>query len=324
MGNVNFREFDPVADRKAIMELWNLCVTADPITDEIYDGQIIGDPNLDPAGCPIAEADGKIVGFAISSVRRTPNDGRGYELDRGWITVFMVHPDYRRRGIGTALIQHCVNFIRSKGRSTVYVCGLTGSSPKYFFPGVDIKACAPAVKLLEKQGFLISHLAHHMERPLDDYSYPEEVRKIEEQLKSEGITVQMLERGEEKGLLEFLWHSFPGDWYRHVEIVMNGKPENHIRFFTAKMNGKIVGYCHYEEAHFGPFLVRFDLRSKNIGTVIFHKCVQLIKDNGHSKVWFGWADEPIPASFYRKNNMKEIRSYAMMRKGGLQGWHADS
>lgn len=324
MGNVNFREFDPVADRKAIMELWNLCVTADPITDEIYDGQIMGDPNLDPAGCPIGEADGKIIGFAISSVRRTPNDGRGYELDRGWITVFMVHPDYRRRGIGTALIQHCVKFIRSKGRSTVYVCGLTGSSPKYFFPGVDIKACAPAVKLLEKQGFLISHLAHHMERPLDDYSYPEEVRKIEEQLKSEGITVQMLERGEEKDLLEFLWHSFPGDWYRHVEIVMNGKPENHIRFFTAKMNGKIVGYCHYEEAHFGPFLVRFDLRSKNIGTVIFHKCVQLIKDNGHSKVWFSWADEPIPARFYRKNDMKEIRSYAMMRKGGLQGWHADS
>ena len=322
--NVELRQFDPVADRKALMDLWNLCITADPITDETYDEKITADPNLDPAGCPVAEVDGKMVGFAISSVRRTPNDGRGYELDRGWITAFAVHPDCQRQGVGTALIQHCVNFIKSKNRSTIYVCGLTGSSPKYFFPGVDIRAYPEAVKLLEKHGFYISHLAHHMERPLADYSYPEDVKKMEAQLASERITVQPLEFGEEKNLLEFLWHNFPGDWYRHVDIVMNGKPENHKRFFTAKMDGKIVGYCHYEEAHFGPFFVRFDLRSRKIGTVIFHKCVQLIKDNGHPTVWFGWADEPIPARFYRKNGMKETRSYAMMRKGGLQGWHADS
>ena len=324
MSDVKLRNFDPAADRKVVMELWNQCLAADPITDDIYDGQIMGDPNLDPEGCPVAEVDGRLVGFAISSVRRTPNDGRGYELDRGWITVFMVHPEHRRRGIGSALIEKCVSFIKSKRRSTIYVCGLTGSSPKYFFPGVDVAAYPAGVKLLEKHDFRTTHLAHYMERPIADYSYPEEAKKIEEDLKRERITVQLLEYGEEKDLLEFLWHNFPGDWYRHVEIVMNGHPENHIRFFTAKMNGQIVGYCHYEEAHFGPFLVRFDLRSKNIGTIIFHKAVQKIKDNGHKRVWFGWADEPIPARFYRKNAMKEVRSYAMMRKGGLQGWHADS
>lgn len=324
MGEVTYRHLDPVADRKAIMDLWNTCLTADPITDEIYNDQITNDPNLDPAGCPAAELDGRLVGFAISSVRRTPNDGRGYELDRGWITVFMVHPEHRRKGIGTALVQKCVDFLKSKGRSTVYVCGLTGSSPKYFFPGVDINAYPDAVKLLEGQGFMTTHLAHHMERTLADYVYPADVKAIEDNLRAEGITVQMLKYGEDKDLLEFLWHNFPGDWYRHVDIVMSGGPENHKRFFTAKQNGKIVGYCHYEESHFGPFLVRFDLRSKNIGTLIFHKCVQYIKDLGYSKVWFGWADEPIPARFYRKNKMTEVRSYAMMRKGGLQGWHADS
>jgi GNAT superfamily N-acetyltransferase len=324
MGEVTYRSFDRAPDRNAIIELWNLCITADPMTDEIYDEKIIGDPNFDPAGCPVAVADGKIVGFAISSIRRAPNDGRGYELDRGWITAFAVHPYYRRQGIGSALIQHCTNFIKGKDRSTIYVCGLTGSSPKYFFPGVDVKAYPAAIKLLEKHGFFTSHLAHHMERPLADYSCPQDVKKIEDELKRQGITVQMLEAGEEKDLLEFLWHHFPGDWYRHVDIVMNQSPDNYVRFFTAKMNGKIVGYCHYEEAHFGPFLVRFDLRSKNIGTIMFHKCVEHIKKLGYPTVWFGWADEPIPARFYRKNGMTEVRSFAMMRKGGLQGWHADS
>jgi len=324
MGQVCYRTFDPVADRKAVMELWNLCLKADPIDEATYDEKIIGDPNLDPAGCPIAEVDGKVVGFAISQVRRTPNDGRGYELDRGWITVFMVHPDHRKKGIGSALIQHCIDFIKSKDRYTIYVCGLTGSSPKYFFPGVDIKAYPEAIKLLEKHGFWTTHYAHHMERSLKDWNYPAEVAKIEEELKKEGITVQPLAKGEHLDLLEFLWHNFPGDWYRHVEIVMNQNPENYTRFFTAKQNGKIVGYCHIEDSHFGPFLVRYDLRSKNIGTVIFNRALERIKSNGHDKVWFGWADEPIPARFYRKQGMKEIRTYAMMRKGGLQGWHADS
>ena len=306
------------------MELWNLCLVADPIDDATYDEKITGDPNLRPQGCPAAEVDGKMVGFALSQVRWTPNDGRGYELDRGWITVFMVHPDYRRQGIGSELIGRCVDYIRSRDRDTIFVCGLTGSSPKYFFPGVDVKAYPEAIRLLEKHGFQTTHLAHQMERSLANYQFPEEVRQIEAKLREEGITVQLLERGEEKDLLEFLWHCFPGDWYRHVEIVMNGHPENHVRFFTAKQHGKIVGYCHYEKDHFGPFLVRYDLRSKNIGSVIFHRCLEKIKADGCDKVWFGWADEPIPARFYRKNGMKEVRTYAMMRKGGLQGWHADS
>ena len=324
MAEVTYRKLDPIADRKAVMALWNICLTEDPITDETYEGSILGDPNLHPDGCPVAQVDGKLVGFAISQVRRTPNDGRGYELDRGWITVFMVHPDYRRRGIGSELIDRCIRFIKGKDRYTIYVCGLTGSSPKYFFPGIDVKAYAPAVRLLEKFGFWTSHLAHHMEKSLKGWSYPADVAKIEADLKKENITVQQLEYGEEKDLLEFLWHNFPGDWYRHVEIVMNQSPDNYKRFFTAKVDGKIVGYCHIEDAHFGPFLVRFDLRSKNIGTVIFNRAVEKIKNNGHDIVWFGWADEPIPARFYRKQGMKEVRSYAMMRKGGLQGWHADS
>lgn len=324
MAEITYRQFDPVADRKAVMDLWNLCLPADPIDDATYDEKITSDPNLHPDGCPVAMAGDKIVGFAISQVRRTPNDGRGYELDRGWITVFMVHPDFRRQGIGSELIDRCIKFIKGKNRDKIFVCGLTGSSPKYFFPGVDVKEYPAAIKLLEKFGFWTSHVAHYMERSLTDWSYPEEVAKIEEELRKENITVQPLEKGEHLDLLEFLWHNFPGDWYRHVEIVMNQSPENYVRFFTAKLNGKIVGYCHIEESHFGPFLVRFDLRSKNIGTVIFNKALQKIKDNGYDRVWFGWADEPIPARFYRKQGMKEKRTYAMMRKGGLQGWHADS
>jgi ribosomal protein S18 acetylase RimI-like enzyme len=43
----------------------------------------------------VAAEDGKIVGTAMS----------GYDGHRGWVYYVAVHPDYRRRGIGSALMR---------------------------------------------------------------------------------------------------------------------------------------------------------------------------------------------------------------------------
>jgi ribosomal protein S18 acetylase RimI-like enzyme len=50
--------------------------------------------------------DQKLVGAVIAS-----DDGR-----KGWINRLAVAPDARRRGIGTLLIRHCEDILRSRGR----------------------------------------------------------------------------------------------------------------------------------------------------------------------------------------------------------------
>lgn len=58
--------------------------------------------NHQPDGCFIAEWDGQPVGTATTTI---------YEDKVAWIGMVLVHPDARRRGIGRALLEHCIAFL---------------------------------------------------------------------------------------------------------------------------------------------------------------------------------------------------------------------
>jgi ribosomal protein S18 acetylase RimI-like enzyme len=54
----------------------------------------------DPDGCPVAEFEGKLVGFMFSDIR---GGEFGLEETTGWIERFGVDPDYQGRSIGRRL-----------------------------------------------------------------------------------------------------------------------------------------------------------------------------------------------------------------------------
>jgi len=58
---------------------------------------------LEPDGCFIAEWDGVSVG-TITTIR--------YGVAVGWIGMALVHPEYRKRGIGRALLQRAIDYLR--------------------------------------------------------------------------------------------------------------------------------------------------------------------------------------------------------------------
>ena len=61
--------------------------------------------NHQPDGCFIAEWDGQPVGTATTTL---------YEDKVAWIGMVLVHPDARRRGIGRALLEHCIAFLKPR------------------------------------------------------------------------------------------------------------------------------------------------------------------------------------------------------------------
>ena len=65
---------------------------------------------LQPAGCFIARFDGRDVG----TVTTTAYDGRF-----GWVGMVLVHPDARRKGVGTALLMHGIRYLETKGVAAV-------------------------------------------------------------------------------------------------------------------------------------------------------------------------------------------------------------
>jgi len=60
----------------------------------------------EPDGCFLAEWDGTPAGTATTTV---------YGPELAWIGMVLVHPEYRRRGIGRALLGHCIDHLRQRG-----------------------------------------------------------------------------------------------------------------------------------------------------------------------------------------------------------------
>jgi GNAT superfamily N-acetyltransferase len=65
---------------------------------------------FEPWGCFVARYDGRDVG----TVTTTAYDGRF-----GWIGMVLVHPDMRRRGVGTALLMRGIRCLEKKGVAAV-------------------------------------------------------------------------------------------------------------------------------------------------------------------------------------------------------------
>lgn len=59
--------------------------------------------SLEPQGCFIAEWNGEPAGTATTTC---------YGKDLAWIGMVLVHPNFRRRGLGKALLEHCISYLR--------------------------------------------------------------------------------------------------------------------------------------------------------------------------------------------------------------------
>lgn len=60
----------------------------------------------EPEGCFLAEWNGVPAGTATTTI---------HGADLAWIGMVLVHPDFRRRGIGRALLQHSISYLRARG-----------------------------------------------------------------------------------------------------------------------------------------------------------------------------------------------------------------
>lgn len=61
---------------------------------------------LEPDGCFLAEWQGVSAGTATTTV---------YGPELAWIGMVLVHPEYRRRGIGRALFERCIDYLSGRG-----------------------------------------------------------------------------------------------------------------------------------------------------------------------------------------------------------------
>jgi GNAT superfamily N-acetyltransferase len=77
---------------------------------------------LEPNGCFLAEWNGARAGTATTTM---------YGQALAWIGMVLVHPDHRRRGIGRALLEQCLEHVRARGVRCIKLDATPAGKPVY-------------------------------------------------------------------------------------------------------------------------------------------------------------------------------------------------
>jgi len=295
--------YSPGAE-ETLIRLWNDSLSRDPISPALFRERTLGDPNFSPDGCLVAQVDGDPAGFAIAvppgaSHRFAPPPGAGRIAGLG------VLPGRRRTGVGKALLEAALAFLRGRGcKKVVY------AAHEYYVAGLD-RAYADGLAFLERHGFSQSYEAVAMGRELYELEWPQELRALEAKLAGEGLTADYYSPPLKAAVEAFFAAEFP-EWAPFFrEKLDRGDP--HDDFALALDRGKVVGYCQRLEGdHVGPFGVAAAYRNKGIGTVMLYRLLERLRQKGFRFCWFGETGRAQP--YYARAGFVVTRRYAVMAR----------
>ena len=78
--------------------------------------------DYEPDGCFLADLEGRPAGTVTTT---------SYGTTLGWIGMMLVHPESRRQGVATALMQQSLNYLREKGVACIKLDATPAGQPVY-------------------------------------------------------------------------------------------------------------------------------------------------------------------------------------------------
>lgn len=315
-GNViEFRSFR-AGDGPKIADSWTLAAPGDGITYERFRNLILLDRNFDANGLIIASRDDQVAGVIYAVRRLVAAEGDNLERESGWIPFFFVHPDARRMGLGTQLVQRAMAWLKSHGCRQVFFSSYT---PNYFLPGLDAQRYPVAMALLTGLGFKTEYESVAMDRSLNDYQMPTSNQDKITALRAKGYFLGSPSSDDLVDLIEIAGNDFNPDWGRAIrEAVLSGLPNEQI-LVARSPAGSMLGWAihgAYENVleRFGPFGVLTQSRGTGLGEALLHLTLERMRALGGHSAWFLWTDEESPAGhLYAKTGFSVTRTFAIMK-----------
>ncbi|MGE3315123.1 MAG: GNAT family N-acetyltransferase [Planctomycetaceae bacterium] len=131
---IEYRSFCNI-DPPRLVTLWNESPlgrgVASGISTESFESLNLSQPYFDPEGLILAFDGEELVGFVHAGFGAN-EDESNITSERGVICAILVHPGYRRRGIGRELLSRAEKYLRDAGAKLILAGPAEGDDPFYF------------------------------------------------------------------------------------------------------------------------------------------------------------------------------------------------
>lgn len=266
-----------------------------------------------------AQSGGQAAGFVLASAFPA-GDPAVSPPELGWIDAIAVSPQFRRRGIGAALLAWAEGWLAEHGCARFRL----GGSLRPFVPGLP--AALGAEDYFRSRGY--DHWPPgrrdwDVARSLHDYTSPASVRP------GAPGEVRSARPGEEDALLAFFQREFPGRWRFEFQEHLRGG--GRISDYMILLTGHgIDGFCQltFEDSlrpldrffmhglprpwgQLGPIGVSQARRGAGYGALVLDAGLRRLRDAGIKGCVIDWTSL---VDFYGKFGFQPCRQYEMLMK----------
>jgi ribosomal protein S18 acetylase RimI-like enzyme len=172
-----FRNSDP----PALAEIWRNQPTEhgrlQPMSAALFEQFVLSKPYFDNEGLIVATNDDRPIGFAHAAFGPSES-GQCLSTQYGSTCLIMVRTEFRRQGVGTALLARCEAYLRERGAQVIYGGGIAPLHGFYLglyggseLPGV-LDTDIGEQRLFQSHGYREIDRVCVLERPLAGYRPP--------------------------------------------------------------------------------------------------------------------------------------------------------
>jgi GNAT superfamily N-acetyltransferase len=264
----------------------------------VAEEKLFGQSATPTAALGVADGE-RLVGVAVSSGR--------------WLRLLAVHPDARRRGCGSALLDEAAARARRSGAARLR----TGDQPgNYLAPGIDARN-EETVAFFEKRGFVeVARNRNLIVRLVDnEHVTPSRAEALADAAARRGYDIRRATPDDEAALLE-LARGFGPAWAFEVALALGNRPPT-VHVAAERASGQLTAFACVDANNrglgwFGPAGTRPEHRGHGLGQALLVPCLLDAAAAGHRETEIAWIG---PQRFYESAaGARPGRSFVVLEK----------
>lgn len=316
---------------KSVVKIWNKSCECDmpyrPFDENVFISKFINNPHFSYEGTFVAIEDSKVVGFASGIFKKSFLPGENHGNTPGYITFVLVDRDFRRKGIGQALLEKTEQFLINSGKSQLDIIFFNPINLEWYIPGkqehdhpnspgVDVESAA--YKLFLKNGYKdrVKQNSYHLS--LDEFKLSEKTVSILESLKQKNIIIEYYDPSNHFGFEE-LFNDLKNEYWKK-EIMDEVHRENPSPVLIVSREGRICGFTGplkvqpSGRGYFAGIGVHSAYGGMGIGTALFSKLCENLKREGAIFMTLFTGENNPARKMYEGAGFEIVKTWAVMRK----------